>query len=535
MKNKKSALLIVLIMTMMLAGPVGSALANVSLLQNAGEANGDLPDGAELESELPPGLENRPFQEWFNRLTHLPDWIFDVDELPDWFYDLEEMPVWFYTIPRIPQWFYSITEIPDWFYIDWEEMPEGEDADNGEQAGEPSGGQDGGTAGGQGGIQDSGPTKEGDTSTAGSQNSNWGLPDDWEWPEGWEWLENVKVPQGWDHSEWLYAHGWPSDLELPPGFGRPPWPPSEPDNVTGPPGGTPGLPVTPENGEGGGEGEGGDEGEGEEPAVAGDTLDSDLYPFTYLLPDESGRLGSNVPMGMITDGTVRLGYTVSSIILRRDGEDIGVFSGSIFTQDGEYAAFLPSTGEQVFSFRILGTPVNDFAEYVAPPGFYIRSVGFEDEPELALDALSSSESYELTQDGAYTFTIASSEDDEIVSVVTITLDTTPPELDFIGWQEGQASVPGPVEFFADEDGVVIEVTLEGELYFPEGDILTEVGSYVITATDIAGNEAVYAFSIIQSSSEGMNTSAIWLIIIVALLFSAIAIYLIRNRMKAKVR
>ena len=535
MRIRKTVLLVVLIIVMMmLAFPLTSAFASSGLLHRARETIGDLPAGQvaevvepepEPENGLSSELSHRPFPEWFNRLTALPDWIFDVDELPDWFYELEEMPVWFYTIPRVPQWFYTITEIPDWFYIAGE-LPSGGETDGGQPNGQP-GGEDG-----WGQIEEPyfGMSKEGDTSPGGGQSSGWGLPDDYEWPEGWEWLENVQIPQGWDHSEWLYAHGWPSDLELPPGFARPPWPPIGPDDAPAPWDDMEGSEG--QEGPEGPEGQEGGEGEGEEPEADENTLDGGLYPFAYQLPDESGWIGSDVPFGMITDGPVRLGYTVPVIMLMRDGEDVGVFSGSLFSQDGEYTAYLLS-GEQVFSFRIIGTPVNDLTEYVAPLGFYIQTVRLEGEPETATESAVNADSYELEHDGTYVFTIASSEDDEVFGVVTMTLDTTPPELSFTGWQDGQESVPGPVEFFSDEEGVTIEVTLDGEEYIADLNTLTLLGSYVITATDLAGNEAVYIFSL--APSEETNMSAIWLIIIVVLILGAIATYLIRNRMKAKVR
>ena len=513
MKKKKPVLLIVfIIVAVIIAVPIITAFAGAALLMQAEASLGGLltPLLDELEQDLNPAPTPtsptspppppRPFPDWFNRLPVLPDWIFDVDELPDWFYDLPAMPVWFYTIPRIPQWFYTITDIPDWFYGTGE-LPEG---------GINGGGQDG---------------EDPDDPKSGEWAPGVVLPDDWEWPEGWEWLANVTVPQGVDPGEWLTVLGWPPDLEMPPGFAIPTDPPDEPDNggETEEPPDEPGdITTEPDN--------------GNNAAL----LDRYLYPFIYQLHDGNDEFGANIPMGMITDSEVRLGYTVPSIRLMRDGEEIWSSSGNVLINDGEYEAFLPS-GEQVFGFRIIRRPVSSLTEYIAPPGFYIQSVGFEDaagDLGFTTDEPVNSERFDLTQDGTYYFSIVSVEDDALLSIVSITRDTTPPRLSFEGWEGWEESVPGPVEFFSDEEDVLIAVTLDGEPHNLIGNTLTLPGSYVITATDLAGNETTYTFRLTQSpasTSSGINAAAVFTIILVVLLLGALVFFLIRNRTKARVR
>ena len=256
-------------------------------------------------------------------------------------------------------------------------------------------------------------------------------------------------------------------------------------------------------------------------------FDIEIYPFIYELDGLDSLLASSVPFGLITDGAVRLDALNADIRLTRDDEDFAYSLGDQIIVDGNYLVFLEG-GDAVFSFRIITVPVNDFTEYTAPAGHLIQSVRLDGAPEIALNA----ERYAIGQDGTYLFSIADSETEETFSTVSITVDTTPPALTFSGWEIGEPRTRGPVQYYTDEDDIRINVEIDGRPYYAEQlNTLTEDGSYTITATDAAGNVVVYTFRL----ASGMNASAIWVIILVIVLLGALAVFLVRNRNKARVR
>ena len=390
---------------------------------------------------------------------------------PEWFNRLPYLPEWIYMVDELPEWFYQLERPPVWFY-DIPRVPSWF-----YQITE---------------IPEWFYPEEGPEVPDGGEGSDY-----WEHPPGWEDGKGGSTPFDREGTEdWERPEYWDPSGEL-----EWPDPPDDPGDV----------------------GNGENIREPEEPVSH---YDSSIYPFVYKMPGDYGLFASSVPFGMITDGGVRIDYPPIYIRILRGEDEYNHSPGEQITQDGVYTA-ITLGGDTVFWFRIITAPVNDLSAYPAPSGFYLQEVSSNHRTETMLN----SDLYEVEEDGIYRFSLADKETGELFRVVTVTLDTTPPTLTFDGWEEGEVRTMAPVRYFPDELDAIVTVTKDGQSFFSAQDTLEEAGRYIITVTDLAGNETVYSFRL----TAGMNISAIWVIIIFVLLLAALAVFLIRNRRKARVR
>lgn len=100
----------------------------------------------------------------------------------------------------------------------------------------------------------------------------------------------------------------------------------------------------------------------------------------------------------------------------------------------------------------------------------------------------------LTENGAYE--IAFENFDEYKAIYTFTIDKTAPELNAEGAQNGSATNTD-VTVSVPESGLTVWLYKDGELVgdYASGTLISEEGSYRITATDAAGNITEVAFTI----------------------------------------
>jgi len=249
---------------------------------------------------------------------------------------------------------------------------------------------------------------------------------------------------------------------------------------------------------------------------------------------------SSVPNGMITNGPVYLVFSSELVTLTRNGMFHPHTPGEPLEAGGIYALTMQTEdflSVDVLSFRIITVPVNDLISFNAPYGFVLSEVILDGISLLITDP----RGFETLWDGVYEFTVSSARFGTTYEV-TVTKDTVPPQLIFTqlggGGEmeavyisvEGNSAFEGPV-IFSGEEGYILHITLGRDVITPLHNILTEPGRYNITVTDIAGNTSFYSFRILYV----MNFPTVWVIIITSALAIWLAVYLVKNRMKARVR
>ena len=103
----------------------------------------------------------------------------------------------------------------------------------------------------------------------------------------------------------------------------------------------------------------------------------------------------------------------------------------------------------------------------------------------------------LTENGVYEITFENF--DGYKAIYTFTIDKTAPELNVEGVENGSATNTD-VTVNIPENGLDVQLYKDGELVgnYESGTLITEEGSYRITATDVAGNVTELTFVIDKS-------------------------------------
>jgi len=263
-----------------------------------------------------------------------------------------------------------------------------------------------------------------------------------------------------------------------------------------------------------------------------------IYEYRF---GENEKLTTNIPKGIITDDRVILDFTPGTLGITQNGDFISYRLGDYLTESGKYTLVLASDFvTEVFDFTIVSTPVNFLSAYTVPEDFTIVEALFAGTSRQ----IPNNKSFEMNSDGDYQFTITD-KDFETVYTVSLTLKTAPPVLTFsrltedgekieVEWtEEGGDAFEGPIVYSSSEiDDYTISVTYNrSAINTPGNHTLRESGRYRINVVDAAGNTAQYTFRIIYI----MDVPTGWIIAISAILLAALTAYLIRYRIKARVR
>ncbi|MDR2531971.1 MAG: hypothetical protein LBC82_03920 [Oscillospiraceae bacterium] len=269
-----------------------------------------------------------------------------------------------------------------------------------------------------------------------------------------------------------------------------------------------------------------------------DEPERNFYSYSVL---GGQTLVASVPKGMITNDDVFLDFPSPLLIIMRGDTFVPFSPVEPITGNGEYRVVMVENPEvEVFNFTIANGAVNFLNAFTAPEGFTIVEVLFDGQSQQ----ISNEKRFATDTDGDYRFTITDSSF-ETVYTVNITLRTTPPALIFsriakdneiveLEWsEEGNDAFEGPIVFSSDE---INEYTISvlynrTPINTPNNHTLIEAGRYHITAVDTAGNSTQYTFRILYV----MDVPTGWVIAIVAILLTALIIYLARNRKKVRIR
>jgi len=251
-------------------------------------------------------------------------------------------------------------------------------------------------------------------------------------------------------------------------------------------------------------------------------------PFRVWLTDKD-FMYTSVPNGMITNMEVRLIYPTGLVYITLDGEAFFP-DGEIFGINGRYEIFsIEDPYRPFFVFTVASGPVNFLEVFTAPNGYIITDATFnydaceiEDDRSLSLE------------DGFYAIYIMEDRTppagvERQTFMIHLIIDRTHPLLYFNGVDE-EGNAFGEVTFAADKE-VSIRIVRNGSHYAENLWILDEPGHYLIIAVDLAGNEIVYELRILYR----MDAAGWWIIALFAALVLGLVAYLIRNRMKIRVR
>lgn len=267
---------------------------------------------------------------------------------------------------------------------------------------------------------------------------------------------------------------------------------------------------------------------------------------TETAPDITGRLDT-VPDGgercysFGTLGSVRTnvldGETVSfpvklladdniSCTVTRDGSSYALPADGIIEENGAYDVKLAavysdgSIETRSFCFSVYMGATNRVGIYVPPRGCVITKVTLDGE-----DYPFTAQSCRFTDDGAYS---VSYEGQDLNRTVTLIRDAVPPVLYFNG--------TCALEF--DE---IVEITCDSEcdivmqkqgFSFEGSGLIQSSGIYIITATDIAGNKAVYRVVVRLRDFDGLLLSAV---IIAALAVAGVVYVVVMKKRGIKIR
>lgn len=248
----------------------------------------------------------------------------------------------------------------------------------------------------------------------------------------------------------------------------------------------------------------------------------------YLQQNRAGSFYSSVPNGAVVNEAVVVELIgEQGVTVTKDDQPFEFHTGQQLTEDGVYR-FRFGTEDfsgtpAVYQVRIITGPVNNLKVFTPPQDWSISQVLFNGEK------LSVGKDWcRLEQDGHYTFTL----DDAAAGTqrsLTITLDTTAPQLSLAGVENGVARGEVHVSSLS-EDLASVTMYSNGEL-INTNPTLSEPAVYTLIACDQAGNTATYEFEIEYS----MNTAAYLTIILIIAIAAAVVLFIIYNKRNAQVR
>lgn len=250
--------------------------------------------------------------------------------------------------------------------------------------------------------------------------------------------------------------------------------------------------------------------------------------FTYPVSDTGQVVEADVADGMVVTSTVHI-YG-SSLLAYRNGR---LFDGNLkeLSTPGEYV-IMAQVGNQslrMFSFILAGTTTADLSAYNVPAGMYVTNATRDGE-EISFDRYT----VPMQEDGQYHIEY------ECVSTgigyaLDLTVDRTPPELQFSGSIDERNRVHSALSISGIEEGGSVRVTLDGVVLDvePNADgtlVLPDSGAYRIEAFDAAGNRSEYGYTVLLY----LNASSLVFFILLLGSVAAVIIYVFVKRKKLKI-
>ncbi|MEG1294733.1 MAG: hypothetical protein RSD33_11145, partial [Clostridium sp.] len=265
-----------------------------------------------------------------------------------------------------------------------------------------------------------------------------------------------------------------------------------------------------------------------------DNTDNKMYDkekemYRYLFPDGT-EIYLNVPTNTMVNEAVyaELPTGVKATVTKDGAATVDYQSGMQAIDHGSYViAAENEAGEKIeLPFRILLHAVNDVTQFTAPEGYIISSVDIDGDQATQLNAAS----YDLTEDGTYSFIMSGKSKDFPELFTVVIKDTQAPELTFEGLDENGKAIAKSFSYTCDDENAVITVLRGKKTVRTIGNTLTDSGNYTISVEDAAGNRKEYHSKI----SFHLNMITIILCAIVIVIIGGLIAFYISNREQMKV-
>ena len=256
-----------------------------------------------------------------------------------------------------------------------------------------------------------------------------------------------------------------------------------------------------------------------------ETMSYDLLEKIFVFPiTKSLEVYCSVADGMIVTQPVKLVLPDGlSATLYKDGRAVEI-DGDI-TEPGNYVLSVTQAGgvvSQPLQFAIVGAVTGKVNSYTMPAGFELTRLTCNGNERFVENSTAG-----LTEEGQYLVSYICPKTSETYEL-SVTIDHTPPVLELNGVEDGEAH--GPVEITSKETGLTVAL-LRDNRRIPFATKLTESGTYVLNATDQAGNMSTYHFDIMPY----LNANSIIFLILLAVGVIFLVIYLLRARNHVRVR
>jgi hypothetical protein len=250
---------------------------------------------------------------------------------------------------------------------------------------------------------------------------------------------------------------------------------------------------------------------------------SDMYSY----PVGEGTFNCSVADGMIVTGSVNMSLTeCSNVDVYLDGKKFDYFPETV-SEVGSYSViyWTDNSSVQVMTFKIVNKVTGSLTQFVLPSGF-----AFKDVLKDGVTYTTGLNTVDLNEEGDYSIGYVCI-DNMKEYVLEITVDHTPPAVEFIGVDEDDKA-KGPVTVTGIEDTDRVYVYRDGEeTHLNYEGKLTESGRYRVVVTDLAGNTVEKNFTIlIYLNVKSIVFLAILLVGIIAL---GIALYVSRKRLRVR--
>ena len=253
--------------------------------------------------------------------------------------------------------------------------------------------------------------------------------------------------------------------------------------------------------------------------------------YVYPTGDGQGDIHASVADGMVVTSPARV-YTSGNVDLTAylNGQ---VYTGNLSSMGatGEYVLSAAVNGQEqrVMGFTVTGDISNTVHTFVVPDGFVILDAtrdgenAYEDRYSLSMEA-----------EGLYVIEYQCQATSEIYRYTT-QIDRTPPALTFSGRADREGRLRSQLDYSGLETGDTVYLTRSGVAVAPvlNGDgtgVIYDPGNYVMTVTDVAGNQVEYNFIILQYFN--LQSWAFFLMVLAALV--AVVVYVVIRRKRLKI-
>ena len=219
--------------------------------------------------------------------------------------------------------------------------------------------------------------------------------------------------------------------------------------------------------------------------------------YCYTLPNGK-KFFTTVPIGGISNTRVlvKTGEGVNAYSVRKDGKLIRLKEPLSFYESGFYELILRSNelgfgGNEsykiILTFQILSDYKPYFKNYlIAPMGFVLDEII----ADKAVEVPENKKYMQLKRDGHYEVIFRGIDQPDIIYTCKFCRDTTPPRVVF-----SDEIISHPIKYSVLDADINLVLYKNFNTVHASNNLISQNGSYVLVASDEAGNESIYNFTI----------------------------------------